>query len=73
LLSKTIKRINQLPNKKKKKSKVPVRKEFLQRFEVERRYHSTKLAIQHFRIENFYVGEVENYFVASIQRTMQEI
>ncbi len=34
-LSKTIKRINQLPNMKKKKSKVPIRKEFLQRFEVE--------------------------------------
>jgi hypothetical protein len=72
LLSKTSKRINQLPNTKKKKSKVPIRKEFLQRFEIERWYHST-LAIQNFRIENFYVGKVENYFVASIQRTMQEI
>jgi hypothetical protein len=44
---------------KKKKSKVPIRKEFLQRFEVESWYHST-LAIQHFRIENFSVGKVEN-------------
>jgi hypothetical protein len=72
LLSKTIKKINQLPNTKKKKSRVPIRKEFLQRLEVERCYHST-LAIQHFRIENFSVGKVENYFVASIQGTMQEI